>query len=862
MKKFLKPTLALLFCIITIMATMTMTFAISAPTAKIKSVTVSSVTVYWTKVSGADGYQIQATTDGKNWTATATLNSKTTEYTYKNLTAGKSYGFRVRAYDKNILGKYVYSSWTKMITAKPLPSKVTGFKVKAANHEAVQLVWNKVSGVSGYTVQFYSGGKWKTYKSLSANSIIISGLKPGKTYNFRVAAVKVVNNKWIYGPVSDTVKGGAVLKTPSLFVLTGVNSSGLKIEWSKVSGAQGYEIFDYAKNQWIDTKTTAGIKVLGLKPATKYSFKMRAYYGSYKGPETAVKTFTTAPTNPTGITLKETTSTSATISWDAVDGAEGYQAAYFNPDINDWVIFAATQAKQTTITGISNTKTYTFRVRAYTTNKDVYKISAYACSPWTADASKDLKFSAGLPASKNFKTQGISETQIKLTWDRVTNAKGYTVEKYDLNSTDWAVFDFTNNKWIKYSAANNIDDIITTENTFTDSFPVSNHTTTSISRARGELFRIRAVSDKNIIGEATAPVGGNTTDITIDTNPLEQTITFPAIEGATSYYVTSANTGAYTHQIGSFTSEQLNVKDGVCTLKLYLAPDTIHSVTVTAKDNNNASKGFALNKTTFKTGALTIITDKNNANYNKSVHSQLLYAAQAINNTKQYSDDIRVDSTTEVSYAMNTLSVKMAGIPFINAKTTKEVEEAMNSLNEEGDEAFTASSVEKTSESYIFSSGRAKLEDGKTLLLPYYLEPTTSTKTAHLPKDQDPNDWVNGFSSVATTKAADGSVTMTINFKQEKNKTTYHDGFMSTFNSAMFDAIEGFNIESSTVGASKLVLKISPDGIVQSFVADSPFSAAFSANFNADDAGVIKLVEMSMSLSGKTTFNYKITELK
>ena len=54
MKKTFKGTLALAFCIVTVFATMLIASALSAPKAKVKSVTYNTVTISWSAVKGAD----------------------------------------------------------------------------------------------------------------------------------------------------------------------------------------------------------------------------------------------------------------------------------------------------------------------------------------------------------------------------------------------------------------------------------------------------------------------------------------------------------------------------------------------------------------------------------------------------------------------------------------------------------------------------------------------------------------------------------------------------------------------------------------------------------------------------------------
>ena len=76
------------------------------PSVKASAVT-GGVKVSWGKVTGADGYLVYRSTDGKSWTKikqTTGLN-----YTDKTAAKGKTYYYTVKAFDKST-GKTVYSS--------------------------------------------------------------------------------------------------------------------------------------------------------------------------------------------------------------------------------------------------------------------------------------------------------------------------------------------------------------------------------------------------------------------------------------------------------------------------------------------------------------------------------------------------------------------------------------------------------------------------------------------------------------------------------------------------------------------------------------------------------------------------------
>ena len=79
------------------------------------------------------------------------------------------------------------------------------YAVQSANKK-VTVSWNKVKNADGYSVEYKTtGGKWIAKKT-TKKSVVISGLKNGKKYAFRVRAYKTTDGKKAYGPYSTKVK--------------------------------------------------------------------------------------------------------------------------------------------------------------------------------------------------------------------------------------------------------------------------------------------------------------------------------------------------------------------------------------------------------------------------------------------------------------------------------------------------------------------------------------------------------------------------------------------------------------------------------------------------------------------------------
>ena len=237
--------------------------------------------------------------------------------------------------------------------------------IKSASNSGkdVKISWSSVSGADYYYVyRKVSGGSYSYIGKTTKTSFADDSAKAGKTYTYKVRA----KNEASYSEYSST-KTVKHLDQPSLKTAENT-TSGVKISWSKVSGASGYKVY---------RKTSDGWKYLGktsktyftdktAKSGQKYTYTVKAYSGDYNSSynSTGVSKYYLA--DPT---LKTPSSTKSGVSlkWSKVTGAQGY------------IIYRKTSSgsykKLKTEKGVSNLsyvdksakkgKKYTYKVKAY-----------------------------------------------------------------------------------------------------------------------------------------------------------------------------------------------------------------------------------------------------------------------------------------------------------------------------------------------------------------------------------------------------------------------------------------------------------------------------------------------------------------
>lgn len=254
---------------------------------KANSKSYNSITVKWNEVGSVDGYQVyRATSKNGTYSLRKTVESGSTlSYTNTKLTTGKTYYYKVRAY-KIVDGKKVYSEFSKVVSAKPIPATpIVTATSKSYNSNRVK--WSKVTGASGYQVYRATSknGTYSLRKTVTSGSMLNytnTGLTTGKTYYYKVRAYRTVNGKRVYGQFSEIVSAKPIPATPVVTLTS--KSKKVTVKWSKVTGASGYQVYratsengTYSLKKTVTSGSTLSYTNTGLTTGKSYYYKVRAY---------------------------------------------------------------------------------------------------------------------------------------------------------------------------------------------------------------------------------------------------------------------------------------------------------------------------------------------------------------------------------------------------------------------------------------------------------------------------------------------------------------------------------------------------------------------------------------------------------
>jgi hypothetical protein len=167
-------------------ATATTTFIPPAPSnLKATAASTTQINLTWKDNSINEvGFRIERN-DGTGWKLIAVAPANVSSYSNTGLTPGKSYSYRVCAYNSTSEN----SGYSSSITMATLPNAPTGLSAKALPGTQIQLTWTAVAGASGYLVErSLNGSTWAQVGSVSTTSFTNVGLTAGVKYYYRIRA--------------------------------------------------------------------------------------------------------------------------------------------------------------------------------------------------------------------------------------------------------------------------------------------------------------------------------------------------------------------------------------------------------------------------------------------------------------------------------------------------------------------------------------------------------------------------------------------------------------------------------------------------------------------------------------------------
>ena len=372
--------------------------------------TTNSATLTWDKVDGAQKYEVL---DGSKVIATTEATTATV-----SLATATEYKLSVRAaYNDE-------RSASASVTVVTLPNKAATPSVSDVTDTSLKLAWTATENATGYEIEKLNGSNWKKIATVNALSYTVSGLGAKTACQFRIRAYKQASGKPVYGEYSDAASATTLLSATKLAVSSVTDTSAV-LSWTAVAGAEGYSVEKLDASKWSEIGTTAATTytVTNLQADSSAQFRVVAYYKSgantVYGIASSPVTATTTITKTDKVTATVAGSDSVKVTWSAVAGATGY-TVFYSTNNKSWKSVTATKTS-VTLTKLSPNTKYYIKVQAY---KKSGNTTVKGPDSATVDATTLL-------ATPVLKASSADSATVKLTWNKLSGASGYVLEKYD-----------------------------------------------------------------------------------------------------------------------------------------------------------------------------------------------------------------------------------------------------------------------------------------------------------------------------------------------------------------------------------------------------------------------------------------------
>lgn len=373
------------------------------------------VRIKWTPVENAYKYRVYYKNSTGSWVKMAeTANS---EYLDSAVTPGTSYIYTVRCV--NSKGGFI-SDFDRTgvnhtyIAATP---EITGSENLTSG---IRLRWNKISGVAGYRLFYYSQKGWTKLADVTGTSYTDKYVKSGTTYRYTVRCIDK-NGNYVSGYNNAGFKA-TFISTPEISTASAAND-GIALSWNAVKGAYGYRVFRYGTNDWkrIGDTVNPGFTDTQVESGSSYRYTVRCIdkdgsYISYFNSTGTKATFVSTPQ----LTKLNCTNSGVSLVWDAIKGASSYRI--FRKNGSSWDKLGDVNSTSFTDKTAQDGVTYTYTVRCMDKNKAY--VSDFDHSGFTVKYIKSMDFDLS-----------SSDNGVKISWSDIEGAASYRVYKKIEGST-------------------------------------------------------------------------------------------------------------------------------------------------------------------------------------------------------------------------------------------------------------------------------------------------------------------------------------------------------------------------------------------------------------------------------------------
>lgn len=797
--------------------------AIATPVLSYVGSTPSSISFKWSKANSATDYVIYKVT-GTTYTQVAT--AKTTAATVSGLSGNTVYRFAIRARVGTALSGYSAS-----LSAKTAPNAVKNLSASAEKSGSVTLRWTDEQNAEKFEIYQVKDGKDVLIATTGKGETeyTVSDLAEQTEYSFKVRAFSSFGGKSLSGELSNAVSAKTLPEGIKDFKVDSSTENSITLSWKAAAGSTAFVLEQSAdKKTWTKVADVAAetgkdrvtYTVTGLKASTVLYFRVVTTVGSVfvAGEEVLGKTVPAAPTNLKGSINGQ----NLLLSWDAVDGAEGYTVK----NVSTGKTFEAKTNSYTVSPVISNTE-YKFTVSAFVTvNKT--KMNGKESNQVSFKAEKLAPVEDIFGYRSKLSENNISVDVIALEWK--STASSFVVERAVPAGASNYVKVITTDK----TAATVSEDLKAKQTKKSDY--VTTISWNAVPGAKEYIVETTIVSNSADLSSRTVKTKGTSVDLRL-APATEITVLVMAIADSATYRIKATDPKGT-----AFDSEYRSY------------------------DFKNAIVGSS--SVRFKTAAAPAFAALNK-------ESQELYTLrllQAINNTKYEKGTVTADMSSKLNANISGIKIKYKLAGKEREKTFNNIDgllsfmKIMDPTIDIEDDLTNSLGENSNIKGAVFTNGRSTYtkeytdSEGKqqtktvTSTLNNFISP--SGKEAYL-YDRDNNaSFGKGINSVSVSKSG-STDTIVVKLNEEsrntKDSAVFHPGFIDSLTDSLSDLSsvgEGASATAS-VGPTTLTGKVNAAGTLDSLVVSSDFSLTMGINVGSDI-----VTSMAFVIKGTVITNY------
>ncbi|MDD3212619.1 MAG: fibronectin type III domain-containing protein, partial [Eubacteriales bacterium] len=549
---------------------------------KVSSGTGRSLVLTWDAVDGtgdkASGYNIYECTDASGAGATPiydTRSGSTVQYTITGLDVGEYYYYYISAYCGGASGENIegVASNVENCSVKPVaPSNLTA---TSQTYNSIFLEWDAVDGADGYEIYYGTDSNCK-YRLASiaegdATDYLHENVTRGRLYYYKIRSYSIVNeNNYLYSAFSSAKSQYSCPGIPQNIVGGNSTVSGKpRISWDAVDGASSYVVY-YSTSENGEYLYATSVSssysyayVAGRTPGRTYWFKVksRLYYGStarYSEDFSEAVAITVQPSKPSSVTGTVKSYQSVYYKWSGVSGADGYKITC---KLDDGTIVLEKD--------VGNVTSYTLTDKAISGRYINTVVTAYSYSYedhsvkiYGPGSTSTVRTLARLSAPTGVSIYGIDNSTIRITWNAVSNAEGYCVQRRVGTTGDYETI-----KWLinTGSSSSNLEYI--------------DNDVGSVANIKDKVcYRVRAFIDNDGDYLYGAPSSYKYTVLRcakvtgVEATPISCwsiTVTWDSVEGADYYGIYRATSATGTYSYIGYTRNTTYTNGGRTTGKTY-----------------------------------------------------------------------------------------------------------------------------------------------------------------------------------------------------------------------------------------------------------------------------------------------------